>query len=92
MYSAGPQATCAPVGQKGKQNRILFRPTVCYGLSSNLIFLLFTRRANERACGIAMSGIDLGLKIDLSGRYRDSRGIGGHGWDNGWFLWSPGVE
>jgi hypothetical protein len=45
--------------------------------------------------GIAMTGIDLGLKRDLDSRYQalggvigpGRGGLMGHGWDNGWFPW-----
>ncbi len=52
-------------------------------------------RAVDLTRGIAMTGIDLGFKIDLGGRYQGLGGLGGqgpggllaHGWDSGWFPW-----
>jgi hypothetical protein len=45
-------------------------------------------RSVDLSRGIAMAGIDLGLKSDLGGRYQGpGGGLVGHGWDNGWFPW-----
>ena len=70
--------------------RITIKATITGGNGTN------DSRAVDLTRGIAMTGIDLGLKFDLGGRYQGPGGLGGqgpggligHGWDSGWFPWS----